>query len=87
MDDLHQSDFREMRLKSQGDFKIVFNAVTGTDLDAYLRKFIVFGQGLAVPILWQPITYSYISHLRNFITLIQKTQTIFHLITPHILFQ
>ena len=55
MDDLHQSDFREMRLKSQGDFKIVFNAVTGTDLDAYLRKFIVFGQGLAVPILWQPI--------------------------------
>ena len=55
MDDLHQSDFREMRLKSQGGFKIVLYAVTGTDLDAYSRKFIVFGQGLAVPILWQII--------------------------------
>ena len=55
MDDLHQSDFREMRLKSQGDFKIVFYAVMDTDLDAYLRKFIVFGQELAVPILWQTI--------------------------------
>ena len=55
MDDLHRSDFREMRLKSQGGFKIVLYAEMGTDLDAHSRKFIVFGQGLAVPILWQTI--------------------------------
>ena len=42
MDDLHLSDFREMRLKSKGDFDIAHFAVMGIGLDAYLRKFIVF---------------------------------------------
>ena len=31
-----------MRLKLKGDFYIAYYAVMGTDLDAYLRKFIVF---------------------------------------------
>ena len=57
-DDLHLSDFREMRLISKWDFDIAYSAVTGISLDAYLRKFIVWGfvynfGGLAVPILWQ----------------------------------
>ena len=38
--DLHP--LREMRLKLKGDFYIAYYAVMGTDLDAYLRKFIVF---------------------------------------------
>ena len=42
MDDLHLSDFREMRLKSKGDFGIAYSAVMGNDFDAYLGKFIVF---------------------------------------------
>ena len=42
MDDLHPSDFREMRLKSKGDFDIKYYAVMGTSLAAYLRKFTVF---------------------------------------------
>ena len=40
--DLHPTDFREMRLKLKGDFYIAYYAVMGTDLDAYLGKFIVF---------------------------------------------
>ena len=42
MDDLHQSDFRETRLKSKGDFDITYSAVMGIGFDGYLRKFIVF---------------------------------------------
>ena len=42
MDDLHLSDFREMRLKSKGDFVIAYSAVMGIGFNAYLRKFIVF---------------------------------------------
>ena len=42
MDDLHLSDFREMRLKSKGDLHIAHFAVMGIGLDALLRKFIVF---------------------------------------------
>ena len=38
--DLHP--LREMRLKLKCDFYIAYYAVMGTDLDAYLRKFIVF---------------------------------------------
>ena len=41
MDDLHPSDFREMRSKSKGDFDIAYSAVMGTGLDGYLRKFII----------------------------------------------
>ena len=36
MDDLHLSDFREMRVMSKGDFGIVYSAVMGVGLDAYL---------------------------------------------------
>ena len=46
MDDFHQSDFREMRLKSKVDFDIAFSAVMGVGLDAYLRKLIVFKPGV-----------------------------------------
>ena len=47
MDDLHLSDFREMRLKSKGDFDIAYSAVMGIGLDAYLQKLIVFK-----PLVW-----------------------------------
>ena len=46
MDDLHLSDFREMRLKSKGDFDITYSAVMGVGLDAYLQKLIVFEPGV-----------------------------------------
>ena len=46
MDDLHLSDFREMRLKSKGDFDITYSAVMGVGLDAYLQKLIVFKPGV-----------------------------------------
>ena len=32
---LHLSDFREMRLKSKGDFDIAYSAVMGIGLDAH----------------------------------------------------
>ena len=41
MDNLHLSDFKEIRLKSKGDFDIAYYAVKATNL--------------AVPILWQTI--------------------------------
>ena len=54
MDDLHLSDFREMRFKSKGDFNIAFSAVMGIGFDAYLREINSFlARGLAVPILGQ----------------------------------
>ena len=46
LDDLHLSDFREMRLKSKGDFDIAYSAVMGISLDAYLQKLIVFKPGV-----------------------------------------
>ena len=46
LDDLHLSDFREMRLKSKGDFDIAYSAVVGVSLDAYLQKLIVFKPGV-----------------------------------------
>ena len=46
MDELHLSDFREMRLKSKGDFDIAYSAVMGMGLDTYLRKSIVFKPGV-----------------------------------------
>ena len=46
MDDLHLSDFREMRPKSKGDFDIAYSAVMGISLDAYLQKLIVFKPGV-----------------------------------------
>ena len=46
MDDLHLSEFREMRLKSKGDFDIAYSAVMGIGLDAYLQKLIVFKPGV-----------------------------------------
>ena len=42
MDDLHPSDFRQMRLMSKGHFDIAYSASNCISLDAYLRKFIVF---------------------------------------------
>ena len=42
MDDLQLSDFKEMTLKSKGDFDIAYSAVMGISLDAYWRKFIIF---------------------------------------------
>ena len=38
MDDLHLSDFREMRLKSKEDFDIAYSAVMGIGFDTYLRE-------------------------------------------------
>ena len=53
MDDLHLTDFREMRLKSKGDFDMAYSA-GGIDFDAYLREIYSFlARGLAVPILRQ----------------------------------
>ena len=46
MDDLHLPDFREMRLKSKGDFDIAYSVVIGAGLDTYLRKLIVFKPGV-----------------------------------------
>ena len=46
MDELHLSDFREMRHFSKGEFDIAYSAVMGISLDAYLRKFIVFKSGV-----------------------------------------
>ena len=46
MDELHLSDSREMIHISKGDFDIVYSAVMGISLDAYLRKFIVFKSGV-----------------------------------------
>ena len=46
MDDLYQSDFREMRLKSKGDFDIAYSTEMGIGLDAHLRKLIVFKPGV-----------------------------------------
>ena len=46
MDDLHLSDFREIRVTSKGDFGIVYSAVMGVGLDAYLWKLIVFKAGV-----------------------------------------
>ena len=34
MNDLHLSDFREMRIKSKGDFYIAYSAVMGIGVDA-----------------------------------------------------
>ena len=38
MDDLHLSDFREMRLKSKVEIDIAYSAVMGNDFDAYLGE-------------------------------------------------
>ena len=46
MDDLHLSDFREMRLMSKGDFDIAYSAVMGIGLDACLQKLKVFKPGV-----------------------------------------
>ena len=46
MDDLHLSDFREMRLESERDFDIAYSVVMSIGLDAYLWKLIVFKPGV-----------------------------------------
>ena len=54
MNDLHLSDFREMRSKSKGDFYIAYSAVMGIGVNAYLREIYSFlARGLAAPILRQ----------------------------------
>ena len=51
MDDLHLSDFREMRLKSKGDLHIAHN---GHWLGCLFEEIYSFlARGLAVPILRQ----------------------------------
>ena len=90
MDYLHLSDFREMRLKSKGDFDIANSAVVSISFNDYLKKFIFSGQGFGCANF--KADKSYISHLRNFIALtgnsaLLRNVTIFHLITPCILFQ
>ena len=42
MDDLHLTDFREMRLQLKGDFDIAYYAIVSTGLAAYMKKFLVF---------------------------------------------
>ena len=61
MDDLHLSDFREMRLKSKWDFDIVYSAVMGIGFNAYLKKFIFSSQGFGCANF--KADKSYISHL------------------------
>ena len=46
MDDLHPSDFGEVRPESKGDFNIAYSAVMGISLDAYLRNLIAFKPGV-----------------------------------------
>ena len=54
MDDLHLSDFREMRLKSKVEIDIAYSAVMGNDFDTYLGKTYSFlARGLAASILRQ----------------------------------
>ena len=54
MDDLHLSDFREMRLKSKVEIDIAYSAVLGNDFDAYLGETYSFlARGLAASILRQ----------------------------------
>ena len=48
LDDLHLSDFREMRLNSKGDFDIAYSEVMGIE-EIYSFQ----ARGLAVPILKQ----------------------------------
>ena len=90
MDDLHLSDFREMRHKSKEDFDIAYSVVMGIGFNAYLTKFIFSSQGFGCANF--KADKSYISHLRNFIaptgnSALLRNITIFHLITPCILFQ
>ena len=51
LDDLHLSDFREMRLNSKGDFDIAFSEVMGIE-EIYSFQ----ARGLAVPILKQRLS-------------------------------
>ena len=51
MDDLHQSDFREMRLKSKGTFTLHILQLWALALAREIYSFLA--RGLAVPILWQ----------------------------------
>ena len=54
MDDLHLSDFREMRLKSKVEIDIAYSAVMGNDFDTYLGETYSFlARGLAASILRQ----------------------------------
>ena len=56
MDDLHLSDFREMRLKSKGEIDIAYSAVMGNDFDAYAylgETYSFLARGLAASILMQ----------------------------------
>lgn len=46
MDDLHLLDFIELRLKSKEDFDFAYDVVMNTGLAAYMKKFIVFQQGI-----------------------------------------
>ena len=48
LDDIHLSDFREMRLKSKGDFDIAYSEVMGIE-EIYSFQ----ARALAVPILKQ----------------------------------
>ena len=90
MDDLHLSDFVEIRLKSKGDFDIAYSAVMGIGFNAHLKKVIFSSQGFGCANF--KADKSFISHLTNFIALtgnsaLLRNMTIFHLITPDILFQ
>ena len=53
MDDLHLSDFGEMRLESKEDFDIAYSAVMGIGLQYLFEIYSFLARGLAVPILWQ----------------------------------
>ena len=74
MDALHLSDFREMRLKSKGDFDIAYSAVMGIGLDAYLQKLRVSSQGFDCANF--KAEKSLISRLRNFIALTGSSNTL-----------
>ena len=78
MDDLHLSDFREMRLKSKGDYEIANSAVVSISFNDYLKKFIFSGQGFGCANF--KADKSYISHLRNFIALTVKYKSCFFVV-------
>ena len=86
MDDLYLSDFREMRLKSKGDFDIAYSTVMGIGFNAYLKKFIFSSQGFGCDNFKSE--KSYISHFmaRTGNSALSRNITIFHQITYLIFF-
>ena len=84
------SRFWRNETKSIKDFDLAYSAEMGIDFNACSKKVIFSSQGFGCANF--KADKSYISHLGNFIALTRnsallRNMTIFHLITPYILFQ